>query len=94
MVQITMPMAIMGSTLGFSNTKKRKVRDLLGCPHTMVSRVVNHQSLPLALVSWVLLGGMCQFTTTRSLFPLGVDDLGWLPLTILFIIPILRLDSI
>src|SRR5687767_9125285 len=60
-------------------------------PGALVSRVVNVRGSPLALVLRVCLHGLLPRTTTRDIGTLGVGDGGRNPITILLVIPILRL---
>lgn len=59
----------------------------------LVLWVVNHGRVPGTLVGWVHLGRALPLTTAWGCFTLGVGDLRGLPLTILFLIPVLWLLS-
>ena len=67
------------------------VGNLARRPGTLVGRVVNQRSGPLALVLGVLLHRRRPGTASRDLVALGVGDSGRDPVTILLIIPVLRL---
>jgi hypothetical protein len=67
------------------------VGNLLRSPNTLVGRVLNHRSGPLALVLGVSLHGSLPGTTARSVVTLGVLDKRRHPVTIFLIIPVLGL---
>jgi len=69
------------------------IGDLAWSPWSLVIWVVNVRSSPFALVVGVFLVWSLPRTASRSLFTLGVGDLGRNPVTILLIIPILWLLS-
>lgn len=70
------------------------VGNLLRSPDTLVGRVLNHGSGPLALVLGVSLHGGLPGTTARNVVTLGVLDKRRHPVTILLIIPVLGLLSL
>lgn len=70
------------------------VLDLAGSPDALVSRVVDQRSRPLALVVRVLLHGLGPGAASRNIVALGVGNGRRDPVTILLIIPVLRLLSL
>jgi hypothetical protein len=70
------------------------VLDLAGSPDALVGRVVNELRSPLALVGRVLLHRRLPFTAARGFLALGVGDCGCDPVTVLLVIPVLRLLSL
>jgi hypothetical protein len=71
--------------------KVARVGNLAWRPHSLVIWVVDERRSPLALVQRVLGHRRRPRTTTRSFFTLGVGNLRWNPVTILFVIPVLWL---
>lgn len=67
------------------------VGDLAGSPRALVIGVVDQRGGPLALVLRVLLQGGGPRAASRNLVTLGVGDSGGDPVTILLVVPILRL---
>jgi hypothetical protein len=67
------------------------VSDLLRSPDTLVGRVLDHRSGPLALVLGVSLHGRLPRATAGSVITLGVLNKRRHPVTVLFIIPVLGL---
>ena len=68
-----------------------RVGDLARSPFALVLGVVDHGRVPLALVSGVGLEGTLPFTTARCLVALRVTNGGGNPITVLLVIPLLRL---
>lgn len=67
------------------------VGNLLGSPDTLVRRVVDEGSGPLALVGRVLLHRRLPLAATRDFIALGVGNGRRNPVTVLLVIPVLRL---
>jgi hypothetical protein len=79
---------------GVEILKVVRVRNLAGRPGALVRRVVDQRSRPLALVSGVRLHRADPGTATRTFSTLGVRDGGRDPVTVLLVIPLLRLLSV
>lgn len=70
------------------------VGDLSWSPDSLVGRVINQRSRPLALISWVSDHWGLPLAASRALLTLGVGD-GWgNPVTVFFVIPVLWFDSL
>jgi hypothetical protein len=68
-----------------------RVGDHAGSPRTFVGRVVDVGGCPFAFVGRVLLHGSLPGTAAGTFLALGVGNLRWDPIAILFIVPVLRL---
>jgi len=70
------------------------VLDLARSPDTLVSRVVDERSGPLALVGGVLLHRRLPLAAARNFIAFGVGDRGRDPVTVLLVVPVFGLLSL